>query len=462
MKRKLTAIVVVIVIAVSAISAIAAYWLVTKPDANAHSPIDIWSDAGFTKENGVISGTGSAPDPYIIEGWKIKAPNNGGGISVKATRAHFVIRNTTITGNFNSYGVGVFDAWNWIIEGCDITRHFTGIHVFNSAFCAIINNSLLEGGAIELIQSRDCTISQNVMSNVTHWPGVICALTISECRNTTVTSNEFINCGISINTDVRDSESITVTPDNLVNGRPVIYRAGEENITLSDTELGQLMFVNCTNVKMSHLILSGGAQGIAIMNVTNCQITACEIGEVASAGFSASGSRNFTVEDCVFTSRVWIFSCSQFILGNNTSTNPGGFWGNAWDLVDSDNFTASGNQLSDSTKAVEMNGCENATVCENNISDNDEGIRFFACDHLIVYHNNFFENNVSIYAELSSSLELDNGYPSGGNFWSDYVGVDAYQGADQLTLGADGIGDTSYEVTGAIEDRYPLMEPYTS
>jgi len=47
----------------------------------------------------------------------------------------------------------------------------------------------------------------------------------------------------------------------------------------------------------------------------------------------------------------------------------------------------------------------------------------------------------------------DDGYPSGGNYWSDYAGVDA---------DGDGIGDTPYIIDDNNIDHYPLMGPFNS
>jgi hypothetical protein len=47
-----------------------------------HGPIQIVSDSDFTQTNGVIAGTGTTIDPYIIGNWQIKNLSNGYGIKV--------------------------------------------------------------------------------------------------------------------------------------------------------------------------------------------------------------------------------------------------------------------------------------------------------------------------------------------------------------------------------------------
>jgi hypothetical protein len=56
----------------------------------------------------------------------------------------------------------------------------------------------------------------------------------------------------------------------------------------------------------------------------------------------------------------------------------------------------------------------------------------------------------------------DNGYASGGNYWSDYCGVDIYTGPYQNVAGSDGIGDTPYIIDANNIDHYPLMNPYST
>jgi hypothetical protein len=55
------------------------------------------------------------------------------------------------------------------------------------------------------------------------------------------------------------------------------------------------------------------------------------------------------------------------------------------------------------------------------------------------------------------SEKWDDGYPSGGNYWSDYNGTDLLSGRDQNETGRDAIGDTEYFIDGNNTDNYPLM-----
>jgi len=120
------------------------------------------------------------------------------------------------------------------------------------------------------------------------------------------------------------------------------------------------------------------------------------------------------------------FSNFNHILENNISLNlnDGILIG---DLADADGNVITGNYISYNSK---------------------EGIRFGSeCTDNMIYHNNFIGNN----AFDKGSNIWDNGYPSGGNYWSFYSGED---------INDDGIIDTPYNIPGGDnQDRYPFVEP---
>lgn len=78
------------------------------------------------------------------------------------------------------------------------------------------------------------------------------------------------------------------------------------------------------------------------------------------------------------------------------------------------------------------------------------GIRLSYSSGNEVYHNDIVENHEQANGWMSTNNAWDNGYPSGGNYWSDYTGEDANN---------DGIGDIAYIIDANNIDRYPLMTP---
>jgi parallel beta-helix repeat protein len=99
-------------------------------------------------------------------------------------------------------------------------------------------------------------------------------------------------------------------------------------------------------------------------------------------------------------------------------------------------------------------------VSGNTIFSNYQGLNLDSSSHCTIFHNDFIGNNqqVKIWDEEGDSVnQWDDGYPSGGNYWSDYNGTDLKSGLNQNITGSDGIGDTPRIFNSNNQDCYPLM-----
>jgi hypothetical protein len=113
-------------------------------------------------------------------------------------------------------------------------------------------------------------------------------------------------------------------------------------------------------------------------------------------------------------------------------------------------------------------GSENDSIFDNNIVANqeygiglEESVIFDYPSDTRIYHNNFMNNAVQAWGGTITTIWGD-GYPSGGNFWSDYNGTDLNSGAYQNETGYDWIGDSPHFIDQHNTDKYPLMHPFES
>jgi parallel beta-helix repeat protein len=104
-----------------------------------------------------------------------------------------------------------------------------------------------------------------------------------------------------------------------------------------------------------------------------------------------------------------------------------------------------------------FSGCFNNTISENSVvSNNMTGIYLSASSNNTIYHNNIIDNRVQAEAHWAQNT-WDNGYPSGGNYWSDYSGTDVKKAPNQDAPGSDSIGDAPRLIDANNSDTYPLI-----
>ena len=122
--------------------------------------------------------------------------------------------------------------------------------------------------------------------------------------------------------------------------------------------------------------------------------------------------------------------------------------------------TISGNNITNNNSGVHIIESSSDTVSGNNITSNAYGVYASDSSTNKFYHNNFVSNAQQVYISSSGNPNFwDDDYPSGGNYWSNYIGVDIYSGPYQNETGSDGIGDTPYEIDADNIDHYPLRMP---
>jgi parallel beta-helix repeat protein len=126
-------------------------------------------------------------------------------------------------------------------------------------------------------------------------------------------------------------------------------------------------------------------------------------------------------------------------------------------IIDGAGYTLQG---TGSGTGIDLSGRTNVTVQNLQIKNFKFGVYLGSSSNNEFFHNNLIDNTQEAYVGEGSTNAWDNGYPSGGNYWSDYTDVDEFSGVYQNTTGSDGIWDNPYIIDSNNMDRYPLAFQY--
>jgi parallel beta-helix repeat protein len=180
-----------------------------------------------------------------------------------------------------------------------------------------------------------------------------------------------------------------------------------------------------------------------------------------SRGIYLLGSYQVTIQNVKvknFESGILLDAYSTFntISGNELEGNEYGI--SCWAYSDNNSLTGN-NVTGNNLVGIWIVGSSDINIIGNIIASNSQyGISLESSLNDIVYHNSLTSNNIQVNI-YDSNGTWDNGYPCGGNYWSDYEGVDVQSGPSQNLTGSDGIGDTPYVCDESNVDNYPLMNP---
>ena len=250
-----------------------------------------------------------------------------------------------------------------------------------------------------------------------------------------------------------------------INKNVLLVGESAEATIIDGSYVGNVVEVTASNVAIiGFTIRNSGEQwtdgGIALNHVNNCNISRNKITANKGHGIRLyTSSNNKIIGNSIIANNwggIWVSTYANHnrISGNNIIANTGnGVW-----LDASTNNSVIGNNIVDNNDGIALCGPWNNTITGNNVTANHgDGIRLISSPDNRIFHNNFIENQQSVHTWMSYRNLWDDGYPSGGNYWSDYTDVDNYRGQYQNETGSDGIGDAPYIIDGNNTDNYPLM-----
>jgi parallel beta-helix repeat protein len=453
---------------------------------------------GLPQEPGIVNDVDASntvngkPIYYWVNRHDEEVPSDAGYVWLNNCN-NITVKNLNLSENLQ--GILLLFANNTVVSDNNISRNAYGIHL--ATYC------------------ENITLSSNTLTHNLNGVYLGEFSRYTTMRDNCINGSQFsfgVPTWFPMRLDASDLIN-DVDASNTIDGKLIIYWIDKHGLKVPPNA-GYVLLANSTDIIIEGLNLTNNVQNILLINSNNTVIAnnsisnsvyGIEAQQLSYFDLNSNNIRivflpsfNTTIEgNTLFDNGVGIRTIEGncTILNNSLNKNPLGIC-----LRYTDNSTIAGNIILASNMSltagarnpdlyvfnypqqywelsyelVNLNiggiiigGSENA-VYENTVKHSWVGIatvsESFVGGNNVIFHNNLIDNAPRQALSLRYNT-WDNGYPSGGNFWSDYDGTDLYSGPYQNETGSDGIGDKPYvllyefpQIQGM--DRYPLVKPY--
>ncbi|TRO47796.1 hypothetical protein E2P47_03920 [Candidatus Bathyarchaeota archaeon] len=379
---------------------IASYFIFQNPASEPFYTIHIKSDGSIDPQEVPI--VKSDDTHYTLTG------NIHGSIIIEKDNIILDGANHILFGNnkVTSKGLEISEKNQITIKNLEIKNFDTGIHLFISSNNIITENTLSDNkNSIWLEYSSNNQIINNRFSKQF-------ALSLASSSYNQISKNTIQDCEGAI--------GLSYSSDNTII---------ENNITNSTSAIGLVSYSSNNTISENFLLNCDG--GIALSSYSSDN----EIHDnTLKTGLGGLGFSSFSMKNHILRNQIESFD--QGIILSESPTN----------LFEQ-------NSISNCAAGITLSYSLNNTFTENNIVNSQQlAISLTYSEDNYFYHNIFSENSEQVFTSNSLSY-WDNGYPSGGNYWSDYE--EKYPNAEEIE--SSGIWNEPYEINESEYDNFPLM-----
>jgi parallel beta-helix repeat protein len=279
----------------------------------------------------------------------------------------------------------------------------------------------------------------------------------------TVVGDDFANSGGTGEDSHLAGDSPTVVSDGYG-----IYLEDDGGITVSDT-VGSDSYYGIYGEDVDGLWVSdsqfagAGYAGVELEDATDATFTDVGLNGSLEYGVYSEDSAYLDLTNVWATSSVedaFYLDYDQAVSVVDCNAAKSGYSVDAYEVT---GLLLAASNLSESGYGLYLYETAGAVVDANTFWADNDSFDYESGNTGVLYHNNFIgDKGWVIDATPTAAFQWDNGYPSGGNYYSNYTGVDQKSGAGQNLPGSDGIGDTPYDLNVNNTDQYPLMGPWVA